>query len=489
MKTKTLKQLLLYNYRYWFGYAIIALFAAYFLFWQLRTIPPGFSQLELETASQHTTFQGIIDMPVYPVHAILQWGAISLFGVNVYSVRLPAILIAIATAFFLYSLMKKWFGKSTALLSIALLLSSDWFLFVTRHGTGVITFSFWLAIALNGLTKLLERKNWWLVIFAGAVGALLFTPLGIYAAAAMIITLLSGRVFRERALEAPIIVKLISALVLILSTGAVLFAGYHNHDFARQIFGITAVPGATEFLRNIFMNTAAIVAVLPAANPEISPSGILFVRFFELTFILFGIFMLYKTRVNRLNLAVILISIMLVSISGLVSNQWGSSLLLVPATIFITAGIRHLMHRWKQTFPKNPYARVAAYIPLGVLFVSVTLLHYQTYFRLWPSQTKTHVVYNQDLPLLLTELNRADGTCFVVTDNNAIRTLATQQESACQPVFEQPSDSANINRTIVHAVSTSAPDFVSSEGTARVLTSEVKENSARWLVIDAKPAQ
>lgn len=489
MKTKTLKQLLLYNYRYWFGYAIIASFAAYFLFWQLRTIPPGFSQLELETASQHTTFQGIIDMPVYPVHAILQWGALSLFGVNVYSVRLPAILLAIATAFFLYGLMKKWFGKSTALLSIALLLSSDWFLFVTRHGTGVITFSFWLAIALNGLTKLLERKNWWLVVFSGAVGALLFTPLGIYAAAAMIITLLSGRVFRERALEAPIPIKVVSGLVLTLSTAAVLFAGYHNHDFARQIFGITAVPGATEFLSNIFMNTAAIVAVLPAANPEISPSGILFVRFFELTFILFGIFMLYKTRVNRLNLAVIIISILLVSISGLVSNQWGSSLLLVPATIFITAGIRHLMHRWKQTFPKNPYARVAAYIPLGVLFVSVTLLHYQTYFRLWPSQTKTHIVYSQDLPLLIDELNKSDGTCFVVTDNNALRTLAAQQKSSCQPIFEQPSSTTTINKTIVHTVSTSAPDYIGNEGEAGILVSESKENSARWLVVNTKPVQ
>ena len=66
MKTRTLKQLLLYNYRYIFAYVIIIGFVVYFLGWQLGHIGPGLSAPEINTAARHVSLKDILNLPIYP---------------------------------------------------------------------------------------------------------------------------------------------------------------------------------------------------------------------------------------------------------------------------------------------------------------------------------------------------------------------------------------------------------------------------------------
>jgi len=486
MKTRTLKQLLLYNYRYWFGYTIIALFVGYFLFWQLGSIAPGLSQLEMDTAARNLSLHSILKMPTYPVHSLMQWASIKFLGISSFSIKLPSVIISILTAYFIYLLLKRWFGKSTAMLSTTILISADWFLFIGRHGAGMIEFSMWLAVALSCFTKLLERKYRWLLLFAISIVGLVFSPIGIYAAFCLGTILLFTRVFRERMLEAKLLTKITGALILLLSAASVVLISYYNPVFAKTLIGIEQFPGILDFFKNIFYNTASIVAVLPVANPEFSPVRLLFVRFFELTFIIFGILMLYKTRVNRLNFSVIILSLLLVVVSGFMPTQQGGSLLFIPAAIFITAGIRHLMHRWRQTFPSNPYARVVAYIPLGVLFICITLLHYQSYFILWPSQTEVHQAYLRDYSLINKELNTGDQnkSCLVISNNQSLKSLVVASKTKCTPVFEAV-PSTNIDRIVVDANSDQAAQFKQADYVVKPLLSETMENNVRWLV--AKP--
>lgn len=487
MKTRTLKQILLYNYRYWFGYSIIAFFGAYFLLWQINTIPPGLSQLELQAASSHTSLNGILSNPIYPLHSTLQYLITSIFGASSITIRIPSILIAALSAYFIYSLMKKWFGKATALLTTSILVSSDWFLYIARHGTGAIEFSLWLAVALSCLTKLLEHKSKWLIVLSIALSGLLFAPLGIFIAGAIGITLFSVRVFRSRANEAALWVKIFSVLIIILALSAAGFTSYHDSSFAKELIGVVNIPSIVDFPKNIFVNAAAIVAILPGANPEISPTGVLVVRFFELIFILFGIALMFKTRVNRLNLSVIIISIILVLVGGLLPNGWGFALLIVPAAIFMTAGMRHLMHRWRQTFPKNPYARIIAYLPLSVLFILITLLHYNTYFELWPSQTSTHTVFLPDYALLNNELRNSSSSenkCLVISENKALKQLIFAQHTICKPVFERGNSSlSSFDKIIVQSGDSS--NFIESNKLTknRALVSNTKEDNVRWLIV------
>lgn len=492
MKTRTLKQLLLYNYRYLFAYAVILGFVAYFLGWQLGQIGPGLSTPEIATAARHISLRNIIELPIYPVQALLQWASIKVLGVSTLSLRLPSVLIALTVAFCSYNLLKKWFGKQTALLGTAIFISADWFLFTARLGTGSIELSLWLVLGLLCFTKLIEHKTQWLVLFSVTIIGLLFTPLGPYAAITLMASLLSCRVFRERAQETAIPYKIISTLILIAGIAGAIYCSVTNIEFLKNILNISELPTISMYFKNVFFNTAGIVAIFPDANPVISPSGVLFVRFSEFIFILFGIIMLWRTRVNRLNLTVLVLSVVLVLISGLSSGSRGGSVLLVPAVIYMTAGIRHLMHRWKRTFPKNPYARVVSFLPLGILFLCVVSLHYVSYFQLWPNQIATRTVFSRDLALIQKELNRPEylnSSCSVITFDENLRKLITASNTTCEPYYES-GKAASVTRASIIPPEIDITGLKNDPNTvARPLVSESKQNNVRWVVLTSKQTQ
>lgn len=487
MKTRTLKQLLLYNYRYIFAYVIIIGFVIYFLGWQLGHIGPGLSAPEINTAARHLSLKETLNLPIYPLHALLQWASIQLFGITILSLRLPSVIIAFLLAVTLYKLLKKCFGKQTALLCTAILISADWFLFTARLATGSIELSFWLALALLCFTKLLEHKTQWLVLFCVSLVGLLFAPLGPYAALTLFVSLFSCRVFRERAKEAKGLIKFISILILSSGIAAIVFLSIQNIDFLKNIFNVIELPTISGYFKNLILNTSGVVAVLPDANPVISPSGVFFVRFFELIFIAFGVAMLWKTRVNRLNLTILILSVVLVLASGLSAGSRGGSVLLVPAAIYMTAGVRHFMHRWKRTFPKNPYARVAAFVPLGLLFVCVVALHYMSYFQLWPNQTATRTVFNHDLTLVQHELDRStykNLDCFVATPDVNLQKLIAASTTICHPLFT-PAPAGSSTLQIVQPGA--AP--ITAGSTTRALVSETQASNVRWIVVSNSLAQ
>lgn len=490
MKLRTVKELLLYNYRYWFGYSIVIGFIIYFLGWRIGTIPNGLSSTELAVAARNTSLETIFQSPLHLLHSFLQWLSIQLFGVTTWSLRLGSLLIGLVVALALYTLLKKWFGKPTALLSTAIFISADWFLFIARLGTGAIEFSLWLCLALICFTKLLEKKSSWLLLLAIAYIGLLFSPFGIYAVLTLSVGLFTSRVFRERVLEAPWPIKGSVAVLLTAATAIIVYISTKNIAFLQNLFGIQSLPTITGYITNVLGNLSSVVAVLPNGNPTISPTGVFFVRFFEFAFILFGVIMFWRTRVNRLNLIVLLVSVVLVLASGLSSGSRGSGLILIPAAIFMTAGVRHFLHRWQRTFPKNPYARVAAYIPLTILFIGIVSLHYASYFLLWPTQASTHQVFQNDVLLASKELQRDEYQgkhCTIFTKDNATQTLISHSKPICTlSFFTDAKEISPEASTVFLQANTPLKQPVAASST-RVLTSESKEDNVRWVVLTVKP--
>lgn len=485
MKTRTLKELLLYNYRYWIGYSIVIGFIIYFLGWRLGSLLPGISMNEISTAASNTSLKEILSSPINPLHSLLQWASITLLDVSALSIRLPSALLGLLSAFFLYQLLKKWFGKPTALISTALFVSADWFLFIARSATGAIEFNFWLSLAILSFTKLLERNNKWILLYATSLAGLLYTPFGVYAVVTLLIGLFTSRVFRERAKEASLKLKIPSAAIMFIATALLVFFSIKDISFIKTLLGVDNLPTILEYGRNAFFNASAVIAVLPTANQTVSPTGILFVRFFELIFICFGIMMLWRTRVNRLNLTILLLAVVLAAAGGLGSASLGGSLLLVPAAIFMTAGIRHFIFRWQRTFPKNPYARTAALIPLTALFITAVALHYTVYFTLWPNQTATARVFTKDFSLAQQELQKnsyKSKVCYIDSTNSQLNALLAASNLACTPTF-----ASNEIKTELPAVSLLKPESKTLVDPTilpiRPLVSESMEDNIRWLVV------
>jgi hypothetical protein len=487
VKESTLKSLMLYNYRYKFAYAFVFIFALYFLAWKLGSITPGLSIPELQTAARNANLDTLIQEPIYPVHSFLQWISINLFGANSVAIRLPSVLLGSATVLLLYSLLKKWFGRVTSLVSIALLLSADWFLFIARLGTGAIEFSFWFVILILSLMKLIEKKISWLLVYSVAASFLLFAPFGIYAVITTTVSLFVCKMFRKRALEAKTSIKTLSVLSVLTSISLIGWISYNNVDFLKSITGFIEIPTAYNYFKNLVINSSGVVMIWPDNNPLLGPSGIFLIRFFEFIFMLFGLVMLWVTRVNRLNVAIIANAVVLALVGGLSSGSRGGTLLLIPAAVFMTAGLRHFIHRWERTFPKNPYAKVALLAPLVIIVLTTTMLHFQSYFVLWPKQTATHMVFQKDLQLLQQEL-AAEGKCIVVGASTSISTLASADKPACNTEFYNQKDTfvaASGTRIIIAGDKQHKSVASKSEG-AKTLNTSTREDNVRWIVTTIK---
>lgn len=482
LKASTLKSLVLYNYRYIFAYAVVFIFALYFLAWRLGSIAPGLSQPEIQTAAHNSSLATLFNLPIYPLHSLLQWASLNLLGVSSISVRLPSVIIAGITVIILYSLLKKWFGKVTSLISVALLLSADWFLFIARLGTGSIEFSLWLTLMIYSLMKLISKKPNWLLGYALASSLLLFCPYGIYAVATSTVCLFVCVMFRKRAAEASNLVKTLAVFFILSSIALIVALGVKDIQIIKILTGFTNIPTPYEYFKNLVINSSGVVMLWPDNNPLLGPSGIFLIRFFELVFMLFGLIMLYVTRVNRLNAVVIANAVVLALASGLSSDSRGGSLLIVPAAVFMTAGLRHFIHRWERTFPKNPYAKVLLYIPLVIMVITTATLHFQSYFVLWPSQTATREVFTEDYVLLKKELANS-GDCTVVGANNDIQKLIAIDNATCKTSFKEQGyvTEPQTNSRVI------SKKPINDLGGLRVtsLNSSVTKSNTRWLVYSA----
>lgn len=487
MKTRTLKQLLLYNYRYRLAYLVVIGFTLYFLGWQLSQVAPGLSEPELDTAVRHLSLREIINLPIYPLQATLEWISLKLLGVTTLSLRLPSVLIAGATVIGLYALLKRLFGRATALLSTAIFVSADWFLFVARLGVGAVELSFWLVWTLFAITKLIERRNGWLIFMAFTLGGLSFAPFGILASLTILSCLVAFGLFRQRILEISWWIQLLSGLIILSWLGILAAVGFRNSEFIKSLFGIQQeLPNFVEYGKNVVVNTAGIIGVLPTHNPLLGPSGVFFVRFFELVFALFGAAMLWRGRINRLYLTLFVISIVLALTSGLSSGARGGSLIIIPATVFITAGVRHFVHRWQRTFPKNPYARITGFVPLALLFVLVVGFHYQSYFTLWPNQLATRNTFSTDYQLLKTELDTPESSksCVVVGASNTSQRLITFEKPRCQIRFATSIQGLDPSDRLITSPGVNLSSLTQRNHAKHALVNDLAENNVRWIVVE-----
>ena len=119
MKTK-LKIPFLYRYRFIWGYFVLLLVFFGLLSFLPSIAPGGISSTEMQSVveSQKVTQNFISDGRVIdlPYHA-LQKACISIFGLSLYTIKLPSIIIAVLTALFLILLLNRWFKSDVAIVS------------------------------------------------------------------------------------------------------------------------------------------------------------------------------------------------------------------------------------------------------------------------------------------------------------------------------------------------------------------------------------
>jgi len=407
MKKPAISSLFLYRHRYVIGYTLLALaFFAIIFFFPLIT-PNGLSQSEMQSASTsyNTSWDSflsgdIIDLP----YRLLQKTSISLFGLSVYTVKLPSIILGAILGLILVLLLNRWFKNNVAILASILIVLSSSFLYLAGSGTPLIMIVFWPTLLLwlgSKIQGVYRPKPHYCFVFAFALLLSVFTPYMPYLVIFVLAYALIHPHLRFAIKHLPKVPFIISALFCLVGSGLLLFSLFQNPiNFTTLLF-------TPEFsLDKFFANLQT--AFLPFFSWNGSVEGIYLAPLIGLSSFALALTGLISTTkgffASRNSIASCLI-IFTIFIAGLNPNY--AMLIILPFSILIAHGIRYILEKWYGLFPENPYARIFGLIPISLLLgliIFSDISHFIFGYRYNPSVAN---YFNDDLSLVRKNLEHS----------------------------------------------------------------------------------
>ena len=428
MKKRTPTSLFLYRYRFHVGFILLALAYIALLFGLPLLAPNGLSESEMASAAHSYDLQpdsvlkgDIVNLP----YRTLQKLSIMLFGLNIYSVKLPSIVIGLILGLLLILLLNRWFKTNVALLASILAILSASFLFLAGSGTPLIMLVFWptlllwLGSKIQGVTK---PKPLYCFVFAFALLASIFTPHLIYLAAFIVLFALLHPHLRFTIKTLPTVPLILTLFIILMGLAALVVAAFVNPAIIPELL---LAPGLTfgGFIENVK------VAFLPLFSWNTTLESQFLSPFVGLASIaLAAIGLLSTTKgffASRNSIASCLI-VFTIFLAGL--NPESAILILLPLSILIAHGLRYILDKWYTLFPDNPYARISGVLPIGA-FMGIMIYGGITHF-LYGYRYVQMVAdeFNNDVTLIQENLTQGE-TLYVINDEISYNFLKILQES------------------------------------------------------------
>lgn len=414
MKKVIVSKLFLYRHRFVIGYVVLMLAFVSLLFTLPLLAQDGLSDMEMEsaTSSYHLSmteaFDGdLVDLP----YRTLQKVSIRLFGLTEYSVKLPSVILGLILGVLLILLLNRWFKNNVSLLASCLVVLSTPFLFLAGSGTPLIMIVFWPTLLLWLGSKIQGEKKpkpLYSFLFAIAMAMAIFTPYMIYFALFCVLFVLLQPHLRW-------VVKNLPRTPLII-TGIIILAGFTAIiiNIVNQPSVLMELIAAKDFEFGQFFGN--IVAGFTPAFQWFGESSTIFlaplISMPILALALTGLFSTTKGFfASRNSIATVLI-IFGIIITGLNPNS--VIFIILPLSILVAHGLKYLLKKWYGLFPENPYARVAALLPLTILFGGIIMPGLSQYINGY--HYNSAVASKFDYSLSIIHKNIDDGT-LVAKDN------------------------------------------------------------------------
>lgn len=375
----TLSKLFLYRHRFVIGFILLSAAYITILFGLPLLSPNGLSESEMISATRSynlhldSIFKGdIVDLP----YRALQKLSIMTFGLTVYSVKLPSIIIGLMLGGLLILLLNRWFKNNVALLASILAVLSASFLYLAGSGTPLIMLVFWptlllwLGSKIQGVTK---PKPMYCFVFAFALLASIFTPHLIYLAVFIVLFAFLHPHLRFTIKTLPTFPLILTFFIIIVGLAALVMAAFINPNIIAELL-LAPDFSLTQFLDNIQ------VAFLPFFAWHTALDSAFLSPFVGLASVALAIIGLLSTTkgffASRNSIASCLI-VFTIFLSGL--DPECAILILLPMAILIAHGLRYILAKWYDLFPDNPYARISAIFPIGI-FLTIMIIGGITHF-------------------------------------------------------------------------------------------------------------
>ncbi len=413
---KLTKQSFLYRYRFIIGYAILT-FAFFFLLSFLPTIAPkGLTSGEMESAVKASeitpsfiTEGKVINLP----YLLVQKASIALFGLSLYSIKLPSIIFATFAALFIILLLNRWFKSDVAVIGSIFTTLSTAFLFLAGNGTPAITYIFWLALILWLGSKIVGNKNMHpllVVSFVIAVALSLYTPHMAYVALSIAIAGLIHPHLRFSLKQVKTYQLAVNIAIAVLLMAPLVVSCILHHEQIAELL----------FVQNFNINTIienVSTAFAPFFSFSMAYNSIYLAPLFGLAtvaLILIGALASVGKLFTSRNTVVSLLIIFAIIFSSL--NQSIAISIIVPFAVLSSAGIESIIEKWHSLFPENPYAHFIGTMPVIIIVAMILisgLTHYINGYRYTPRVANN---FNNDISYIKDNLET--GSVLIVPSDN-----------------------------------------------------------------------
>jgi hypothetical protein len=369
MNRLNIAELSLYKWRYHIGYGLVAIGLIAVLVFASLYSPGGISTREMESVVKSSSISlanidslATINLPYY----LLQKACLAIFGVSIFSIKLPSLILASMSAIGMVLLLVQWFKPRIAVLSSLIAITTGQFIFIAQSGTPGILYLFWpvMLILMASIISTQPIKKYRMVFkvsFFIIAGLSLYTPLSAYIliALASAIFLHPHLRFMFRQFSKPKII--IAMCVSFMLTIPLIIYEFKSPGLILELLGI---PSKWPDFGANFASLG--VQYLGFANP--GGTTTLMTPFFELgSMIIIGIG-IYRVTQTRETAKSYVIGLWVLSLLPfLLLNPNYSSVTYLPLVILLAYGLNTLLAYWYDLFPRNPYARIGGLIPVVVL--------------------------------------------------------------------------------------------------------------------------
>ena len=426
MKKAQISDFWFYKFRYQITYGI--LFAAYIaiILYTIFVAPTGLTQNEISSATKSASLNlsnifssQILDFPFH----ILQKVSISALGLSNFGIKLPTILISIATVFAIIRLAHSWFERGTATLATIIAIASSQFFFFAQNGTPEILYTFYpIILILAGSDFLKTRSNKSLIIASLTLALSLYTPLSIYVVLALALTVLAHPqlrfiLMRELSRKRKTVVGTIFAVAVL----PLALAFFKDFSILKSIFGVPESLNILEnfnlLISNLFSfsskNTGGVI------SPIISPPIIIL--------IVIGLYFTFSAKHTPKSYLVNIWSIILLMVCLINPNL--TTILFTPILLLTVTGLQSLIQTWYTIFPNNPYARVSGLIPISIFVIGLLITSLNNFRLNYLYSPEIVANFNQDLKLLLENTDKNRNLLVSQTEKPFFKILEKQKSA------------------------------------------------------------
>jgi 4-amino-4-deoxy-L-arabinose transferase-like glycosyltransferase len=450
-----------YKWRYYIGYSFVALILLSVLTIAAFFIPAGISPAEhasIITSSQLEISQLWHNTPIDAPYYLLQNLTLHFFGVTLLGIKLPSIILGIATAAGIIFLLRRWFSKNVSVLAALIAVVTGQFLFLAQQGSSDILYIFWPTIVLLLATLVAKRARFrtlWKYLFFIAAALSLYTPLSIYVLIALGSAILLHPHLRYliRRLSR---IKLAAGFVAsILIVTPLILTILSNPRMGLTLLGVpSSWPNLLENLSQLahqyfnFLSPGDGTMLLPIFGLG------------SMLIIAFGLYRLIKTR-DTVRGYLVLTSLILLLIVQ-IFNPVFISITFVPFLLLLATGLEGILSSWYGIF-------IAGLIPLVVLVGTMVIFGLERYsysYRYTPEVVQN---FSQDILNIPRE-----ASPLVVTEGQApLYNAIKAYEPSLLVTTEYPEDGA-------YATTAAARNPDSTP--YKVITDSASKNAARFYI-------